>query len=137
MISRIVSFIILVPLAILLVVFLVSNRGPVELSLDPFGTMPQLTYSMPLALMLIASVILGVILGGFGTYISQSSHRRESWQRKYEIERLQRENAEQAAALKRLREERVQAAHSAPASGPALPAPGASGAKAIAGPRAA
>ena len=101
MISRILSLVILVPLAILLVVFCVSNRGPVPVSLDPLGTMPQFTFAPPLFLLLMGAVILGVILGGIGTWLTQSHYRRKAWKRRNEVERLRllREDKPASTAL--------------------------------------
>jgi uncharacterized integral membrane protein len=118
MISRILSFVILVPLAILLVVFCVANRAPVTVSLDPFGTMPQFTYALPLFIVLMGAVITGVILGGIGTWLTQSHYRRKAWKRRNEVERLRREAEEAKANLRLLREEKA-----ATSSSTALAAP--------------
>jgi uncharacterized integral membrane protein len=107
MISRILSFVILVPLAILLVVFCVANRAPVTVSLDPFGTMPQFTYALPLFIVMMGAIITGVILGGLGTWLTQSHYRRKAWKRRNEVERLRREAEEAKASLRLLREEKT------------------------------
>jgi uncharacterized integral membrane protein len=106
MISRILSLVILVPLAILLVVFCVSNRGPVPVSLDPLGTMPQFTFAPPLFLLLMGAVILGVILGGIGTWLTQSHYRRKAARRKAELARLRREADDANERLRLLREDK-------------------------------
>ena len=106
MITRILSLVILVPLAILLVVFCVSNRGPVPVSLDPLGTMPQFTFAPPLFLLLMGAVILGVILGGIGTWLTQSHYRRKAARRKAELARLRREADEANERLRLLREDK-------------------------------
>lgn len=103
MISRFLSFVILVPLAILIVVFCVANRAGVTVSLDPLGTMPQYAYEVPLFLVIMASLIVGVVLGGIGTFLTQGHYRRAAWKRKHEVERLRREADE---ARERLRQER-------------------------------
>ena len=107
MISRILSFVILVPLAILLVVFCVSNRELVTVSLDPLGTMPQFTFGLPLFILLMGAVIVGVVLGGIGTWLTQSHYRRKAWKRRNEVERLRREAEEAKASLRLLREEKA------------------------------
>lgn len=124
MISKILSFIILVPLAIVLVVFCVSNREAVTVSLDPFGTMPQLSFASPLFVLLMAAVIVGVILGGIGTWLTQAHYRRKSWRRKHELERLKREAEESRQRVLELQEERERAkmaAQTAPASTALVP----------------
>ncbi|NDV86412.1 DUF1049 domain-containing protein [Aurantimonas aggregata] len=107
MISRILTLVILIPLAILLVVFCVANRQAVPVSLDPIGNMPQLVFAAPLFLLLMGAVILGVVLGGLGTWFTQAHYRRKSWKRKYEVERLRREADESRAKLRQIEEERV------------------------------
>lgn len=106
MIAKILSFIILVPLAIILIVFSVANRQAVTVSLDPIGTMPQLAFQAPLFILLMATIILGVILGGCGTWFTQAHYRRKSWKRKHEVERLRREAEESKTKLRQLQDER-------------------------------
>jgi uncharacterized integral membrane protein len=123
MILRFLSLVILVPLAILIVVFCVSNRGTVPVSLDPFGTMPQYVYAVPLFMVIMASLIAGVVLGGIGTWFTQGHHRRAAWLRRHEVERLRREADDARERLRRERDGR--ASLPAPAGAPALAAPGA------------
>ena len=106
MIAKILSFIILVPLAIILIVFCVANREAVTVSLDPIGTMPQLAFQAPLFILLMATIIVGVILGGCGTWFTQAHYRRKSWKRKYEVERLRREAEESKSKLRQVQTER-------------------------------
>ena len=121
MISRILAIILLVPLAVVLVVFCVANRELVEVSLDPLGNMPQLGFQAPLFILLMGSVILGVALGGLGTWLTQAHYRRKSWKRKYEVERLRREAEENKARLRELQAEREKAAATPPSTALAAP----------------
>ncbi|HEX2019755.1 MAG TPA: LapA family protein [Aurantimonas sp.] len=107
MISRILILVLLVPLAILLIVFCVANRQLVPVSLDPIGNLPQFAFSAPLFILLMGAVILGVVLGGLGTWLTQAHYRRKSWKRKYEVERLRREADESRAKLRQIEEERA------------------------------
>ncbi|MDY8108119.1 lipopolysaccharide assembly protein LapA domain-containing protein [Fulvimarina sp. 2208YS6-2-32] len=111
MISRVFTIIVLLLVAIPVVTFLVINRAPVDLSLDPFGTMPQFTYSLPLSLIIIVAALVGVVAGCVFTWISEGSYRRDSWRRKFEMEKMEKEKQEQAEALQRLRQERVERAN--------------------------
>ncbi|KAB0682869.1 lipopolysaccharide assembly protein LapA domain-containing protein [Aureimonas leprariae] len=121
MISRFLSFVILVPLAILIVVFCVANRAPVTVSLDPFGTLPQFVYQIPLFLALMAALIVGTVIGGIGTWFTQAHYRSAAWKRRQEIDRLKREADD---ARERLRQERESRAAALPhATGTALAAP--------------
>ncbi|WP_152046654.1 lipopolysaccharide assembly protein LapA domain-containing protein [Aureimonas psammosilenae] len=114
MISRFLSFVILVPLAILIVVFCVANRAPVTVSLDPLGSLPQFVYEVPLFIVIMASVIVGTILGGIGTWLTQAHYRRAAWRRKHELERLRREADD---AKERLRQERESRSGALPREG--------------------
>lgn len=123
MISKILSFLILLPLAILLVVFCVANREAVTVSLDPFGTMPQFAFALPLFVLLMGAVIAGVILGGLGTWFTQAHYRRKAWRRKNELDRLRREADDAKERLRQMREEKA-----------AIPAPTASTSLALSSP---
>ncbi|WP_182084220.1 lipopolysaccharide assembly protein LapA domain-containing protein [Aureimonas sp. ME7] len=109
MISKILSFLVLAPLAILLVVFCVANRAPVPVSLDPIGTLPQFVFAVPLFVLLIGAVILGLLLGGFGTWVTQARYRARTARRRQEVENLRHEVELSNERLRRLREEQARA----------------------------
>jgi uncharacterized integral membrane protein len=72
-----VTWLILVPLGLLFVVFAVANRHFVTVSFDPFNAAaPSLSVSMPLFVLIILMAILGVIAGGCATWFSQRRWRR-------------------------------------------------------------
>jgi len=106
-ISKILSFIILVPLAILLVVFCVANRQDIPVSLDPLGTSPQLAFEAPLFVLLMGAVIVGLLLGGVGTFLTQAHHRARAARRAREIENLRHERDLANDKLRRLREDQA------------------------------
>ncbi len=110
MISKILSFIILVPLAILLVVFCVANREAIPVSLDPLGTSPQFAFEAPLFVLLMGAVIFGLVLGGLGTFLTQAHHRSRAARRANEIENLRHERDLANDKLRRLREEQTREA---------------------------
>jgi hypothetical protein len=85
---------ILFPVAVLVVLLAVANRGPVTLSLDPFSReAPELAFTVPLFGVIFASVMLGVVIGGVGAWLAQAKHRRA--ERLYKREaRLLRAQAE-------------------------------------------
>ena len=77
MIRRIVSALVLVPLAIVLISFAVANRQIVAVSLDPFDPVhPALAVSLPLFALILILIIGGVILGGVAAWLGQSRWRR-------------------------------------------------------------
>jgi uncharacterized integral membrane protein len=77
MIRKIVNFAILLPLAVILVIFAVANRHWVMASFDPFNsTDPSLGIDLPLFVVILLSAILGVLAGGIITWIRQGRWRR-------------------------------------------------------------
>jgi uncharacterized integral membrane protein len=74
---RIVTALILIPLAIVLVVFAVANRQIVTVSFDPFDTArPAFAATMPLFVLIIVLLIIGVVIGGMAAWLRQSKWRR-------------------------------------------------------------
>jgi uncharacterized integral membrane protein len=74
---KFLSGLILIPLAVIFVVFAVANRHFVTVSFDPFNaTAPSVSVSLPLFVLIIGVAILGVIAGGLATWFSQRRFRR-------------------------------------------------------------
>jgi uncharacterized integral membrane protein len=72
---------ILIPLAVIFVVFAVANRHLVTVSLDPFNsTDPSGGVTLPLFVVIIAVAILGVAAGGSATWFRQRHWRRAARQ---------------------------------------------------------
>jgi uncharacterized integral membrane protein len=79
MLRKIVTALILIPIALLIVVFAVANRGAVTISLDPFvGDPPMVAAALPLFLLLLVVLILGVVVGGIAAWMRQSRWRRRA-----------------------------------------------------------
>jgi len=77
MIRKIVNVVIVLPLAVILVIFAVANRHWVTVSFDPFNTTdPSIAVSLPLFLVIILSAIAGVLAGGAATWLKQRHWRR-------------------------------------------------------------
>jgi len=77
MARKIITGIIVVPLAIVIVVFAVANRQMVTVSFDPFSTTaPAFAASLPLFVLIFIILIVGVIIGGAAAWLGQSSWRR-------------------------------------------------------------
>jgi uncharacterized integral membrane protein len=94
MLRKIVNGLILIPLAVILIVFAVANREWVSVSLDPFNkTDPALSFSLPLFVLLILVAILGVVVGGTATWSRQRPWRRAARQHEAELRRLRMELA--------------------------------------------
>ncbi|WP_306260290.1 lipopolysaccharide assembly protein LapA domain-containing protein [Pararhizobium sp. IMCC21322] len=96
-----IKYLILIPLGIIVVVLSIANRGAVTVSLNPFqdsaaGTdLAVLSYSVPLYLLLFGFLLLGVILGGLGSWFSQGKWRRKARENEHQASR-QQQRAEEA-----------------------------------------
>jgi uncharacterized integral membrane protein len=108
------SGLVLIPLAIVFIVFAVANRHLVTVSFDPFNTAnPSVGITLPLFAVIIAVAILGVGAGGMASWFRQRHWRRAA--------RLHEADARQARAeLADLRAHAATAARNAPQR---LPAP--------------
>ena len=117
--KRIVWLLVAFPAAVVLVTLAVTNRHAVRLVLDPFRPGdPVISVVLPFYGFLFAALLLGVLVGGFSTWLSQSRWRRTArlraseakrWQT--EAERLTRErDAEVAGRAKELAPPRRNAA---------------------------
>jgi uncharacterized integral membrane protein len=100
LLRKIVAVVILVPLAILIIIFAVANREIVTVSLEPFTD----SVKLPLFALIIVSLIVGVLIGGLTAWVRQGKWRSAArrWER-------------QAQALRKKLE-----AHEGAASGPAI-----------------
>jgi len=74
---KFIRYLIIAPLALIFVALAVANREMVELSLDPFALFdPPLALRMPLFLLVILSILVGVVAGGFAAWLRQGKWRR-------------------------------------------------------------
>ena len=79
----------LVPIAIVVLAFAFANRQPVSVLFDPFNTaQPAFSLTAPFFLVLFATVIVGVLIGGSASWLSQGRVRREARQQRAEADRL-------------------------------------------------
>jgi len=93
MLRKITAALILIPAALLIVLFAVANRAPVTVSLDPFaGDPPQFGVSVPLFLLVLMVLILGVIIGGISAWMRQSRWRRRARRLSAELKAARAEN---------------------------------------------
>lgn len=98
------KLLLIVPVAVVIILFAIANRGPVTLSLDPFSReAPVIAYQVPLYAVALGGIALGILAGGIATWFGQRGHRkaereyrRESQTLRAETERLK---AVAAAAL--------------------------------------
>jgi uncharacterized integral membrane protein len=77
MLRKVLTIVIVVPLAVVIVAFAVANRQVVTVSFDPFSSAnPAYAATLPLFVLIFVLVILGVIVGGIATWLRQASWRR-------------------------------------------------------------
>jgi hypothetical protein len=77
MVRKIVTALILVPLAVVVIALAVANRQPVVVSFDPFDQLhPAMARAMPLYQLMLLLVIAGVVLGGVAAWVRQGKWRR-------------------------------------------------------------
>lgn len=106
MIRKTISFLVLVPLGLVIVALAVANRQMVTVSFDPFNAAaPAFVLHAPLFVLVFVLVIAGVIIGGIASWLKQGKHRRavrrtegELRSAREEIDRLRRELAAREAA---------------------------------------
>jgi uncharacterized integral membrane protein len=86
---RLMGFLILVPLAILIVMFAVANRQVVSVTFDPFDAAnPAFALTAPLFILVFVLVGLGVLVGGVAAWIRQHVWRARARQAETENREL-------------------------------------------------
>jgi uncharacterized integral membrane protein len=77
LLRKILTAIVIVPLAVVLIVFAVANRHPVTVSLDPFASnAPAVSVTLPLFALVFLLVIVGVFIGSAATWLRHGRSRR-------------------------------------------------------------
>ena len=67
---------VLVPLAIVIVMFAVANREVITVSFDPFDSAhPALALKMPMFILIFVLVAVGVVVGGIAAWLKQHKWR--------------------------------------------------------------
>jgi uncharacterized integral membrane protein len=90
---KFLKWLFITPFAILGLAFAVANRHETTVSFDPFAgsdvSSPQIT--VPLFVLLFATIFFGVILGGIATWLTQGKNRRAAREAKSEAEKWRNE----------------------------------------------
>ncbi|MCB4767438.1 LapA family protein [Ancylobacter sp. Lp-2] len=74
LLRRILTIVLILPVSIGLIMLAVANRHPVTLVLDPFAG--ALSAELPLFVVVLASLVIGVVLGGVAVWLRQGRYRR-------------------------------------------------------------
>jgi uncharacterized integral membrane protein len=94
MMRAIIRFLILAPVALLLLGLSLANRQIVAISTDAFNSgdaiFPQ--FSAPLYVIFVGSIMIGVIIGGLSTWMSQGRHRKAARAARHKYSGLKAEN---------------------------------------------
>jgi uncharacterized membrane protein (DUF106 family) len=100
MITRILKFVVVVPVAIILIVLSVANRHLVTLALNPFRPEDSmLALSLPLFVFLLLSLMIGVVLGSMATWFAQGKHRKRARDEAHEARKWREEADRQRSQL--------------------------------------
>ena len=92
MFRKIATWIVIVPLAAVIIAFAVANRQTVTVSFDPFSAVgPAYAATLPLFAVIFVVLISGVIIGGFAAWIRQGKWRRRARQLDGEVRALHEE----------------------------------------------
>ncbi|EJF91041.1 lipopolysaccharide assembly protein LapA domain-containing protein [Bartonella tamiae] len=75
--KRIIALIILIPIAVILIAFIVANRQIVALTFNPFQPGSEgLTFYAPLFVWLFSFFIIGILIGGLTVWFTQHRFRK-------------------------------------------------------------
>jgi len=100
MILRVLKFIVIVPIAIILIVLSVANRHLVTLALNPFRPEDSvMSLTLPLFVFLFIAVIAGMIIGSMATWFSQGRHRKRARDEAHEARKWRDEAGRQRNRL--------------------------------------
>jgi uncharacterized membrane protein YciS (DUF1049 family) len=92
MIRKIAGFLILVPLALVLIALSIANKQPVAVSFDPFSAgAPAFALKAPLYLVAFVLLIVGVVIGGIAAWIVQGKWRRAARHEQTELREARNE----------------------------------------------
>jgi uncharacterized integral membrane protein len=97
-----VTWLVVIPLSLIFVIFAVANRHLVTVSFDPFNsTDPSVAIKLPLFVVIIAVAILGVLAGGTATWLRQRHWRRAARQHETDAAAAQAQLADLRASTSR------------------------------------
>ena len=97
---KFVTIFVLIPLAVVIVMFAVANREIVTVSFDPFNSaQPAFAFTLPLFALIFVLVGLGVLIGGIAAWLRQHKWRARARRAEADVRRLRTElDAERSLA---------------------------------------
>lgn len=101
---NLLKFLVFAPLALIVLAFALANRQTVTVSFDPIGgsDIPSPQIVLPLFIVLIAAAMVGVLIGGFASWLRQGRHRKALREAKGQLEQLRGDNENLRAQIKAL-----------------------------------
>jgi len=77
--KRMIAALIIVPVALILIVFIIANREMMSVHFNPFD-MEDLTLTLhaPAFVFLFAALAIGVVVGSITTWLSQHAYRKKA-----------------------------------------------------------
>jgi len=91
LLRKIITALIVVPLAIVLIALAMANRQNATVSFDPFSANePAAALTLPLFALIILLLIIGVVIGGVAAWLGQSRWRRQARRLEREVADLRR-----------------------------------------------
>ena len=91
---------VLVPVALIVVLFSVANRAPVRVSLDPISReATAFALDLPLFAVVLAAIAIGILLGGCASWLAQGKHRKAARVNRREADKLRGEAQSLRAAV--------------------------------------
>ena len=91
--KRILTWVIGLPIAIILIAFAIANRQYISVSFDPFSAdQPWLALSMPAWSLLYIGIFLGLVAGGVAAWLKQGKWRKIARQSRKELDETRVEN---------------------------------------------
>ena len=92
MFRKIATWIVIIPIAAVIIAFAVANRQAVTVSFDPFSAAsPAYAATLPLFAVIFVVLILGVIIGGIAAWVGQHKWRHAARRLDGEVRSLQQE----------------------------------------------
>lgn len=108
MMRKLVFLFISVPIAVALILLSVANRMPITMSLDPFRPeSPAFAITLPFFVYIFAALIIGLLFGGFVTWMRQGKHRKSAREQRLEASKWKNDFEEQKTRADELAAEKT------------------------------
>lgn len=100
------KWLLLLPVALVVLVFAVANRHSTTVVLDPLGLLTSgIVISAPLFIILFLAMMVGVLVGGIASWIVQGKHRRAAREAMADLRIMREESRARTEEVARLRTE--------------------------------